>query len=105
MENVITLLAGLFGGGALVQLVQTLLHRRQDRRGKDAASLGAEVAAMQQAITTLQGNLEAEVERHARERARLEERILTLEKRVAELLRENETLRINHFPAATPCEA
>lgn len=105
MENIITLLAGLFGGGALVQLVQTLLHRRQDSRGKDAASLGAEVAAMQQAIVTLRANLEAEVERHARERARLEDRILTLEKRVGELLEENENLRTNRFPTANPCEA
>ena len=47
MENITTLLAGLLGGGALVQLVQTLLHRRQEGRAREAEALGAEVSALQ----------------------------------------------------------
>lgn len=94
MENITTLLAGLLGGGALVQLVQTLLHRRQEGRAREAEVLGAEVSALQKAIATLRDNLDAAEQRHARERARLEDRILTLEEQVGRLRDENERLQL-----------
>lgn len=94
MENITTLLAGLLGGGALVQLVQTFLHRRQEGRARDAGALGAEVTALEKAIATLRDNLDAAEERHARERARLESRILTLEEQVSKLRAENERLQL-----------
>ena len=52
------------------------------------------MSALQKAIATLRDNLDAAEQRHARERARLEDRILTLEEQVGRLRDENERLQL-----------
>lgn len=89
-----TLLLGLLGGGTLVQLLQLLLHLRQDSRNANATALGAEVQALESAIEALRNNLTAETRRYEDERRRLEERISKLEARIQLLLQENENLHL-----------
>lgn len=83
------LLIGLFGGGAIVQLLQLFVTRRQSARRTDADALGAEVQALENAINTLRRNLDAETERHEKTRARLEARISDLEAQISDLRAEN----------------
>lgn len=73
------LLIGLMGGGVLVQLVQTLLTLRQNRRQINSAALGSEVSAMQEAIRTLQENLENTTRYYRGEIERLQTHIRQLE--------------------------
>lgn len=89
-----TLLIGMLGGGALVQLVQLIMTRRQNIRQLNAAALGAEVQALESAIDALRRNLDAETERHEKMRCQLEKRIEALEARIASLKTENENLRM-----------
>ncbi len=87
------LLIGILGGGAVVQLVDTVIHRRQNARQINANALGTEVQALERTIVLLKENLEAEMERHRRDRDDLLARITELERRNEEMHRELEHLR------------
>ena len=52
------LFIGLFGGGAVVQLLNMLLTYRQNRRQMNATALGTEVEALERAIRIISENLE-----------------------------------------------
>ncbi|MBD5221688.1 MAG: hypothetical protein HDS70_04880 [Bacteroidales bacterium] len=73
------LIIGLLGGGVAVQLLQTLLTLRQSRRQISSAALGGEVTAMQEAIRTLQENLENSTRYYRGEIERLQAHIRQLE--------------------------
>lgn len=79
------LLLGLFGGGAIVQLLQTLINRRATRRQLNANALGTEIEALEHTIAVLRTTLDAEMERHERERRALLERIEQLNAAVSSL--------------------
>jgi hypothetical protein len=94
------LILGLFGGGVVVQLLNTLIHRTANQRQLNANALGTEVSALERTIVLLRENLEAEIQRHDRERQLLTERIdaltaqtLSLTADIAQLREENATLR------------
>lgn len=90
------MILGLLGGGAAVQLMNTLMTLRPSRRQMDANALGAEVAALESTINVLRDNMERAETRHREQveqlraevedlrgcRRRLEEQVERLEAQV-----------------------
>ncbi len=68
----------LLGGGAFVQLINSLATMRQNRRRINADSLGIEVGALEKTIEVLQNSFEREMQRHKTETAALRAEIETL---------------------------
>lgn len=69
------LFLGLLGGGTLVQVINSIYTGRPNARQINANALGAEVSALERTIILLKDNLEAEMQRHERERQLLVQRI------------------------------
>ncbi len=76
------IILGVLGGGAAVQLVNTLAMVRQNRRRLNAEALGLEIAALERTIEVLQKNFELENERHRKEVAALRAEIERLRSRM-----------------------
>lgn len=87
------LFIGLFGGGAVVQLLNMLLTYRQNRRQMNATALGTEVEALERAIRIISENLERQNAEHRKEVAELQNEVETLRMRCRELERELTLLR------------
>ena len=61
------IIIALLGGGAAVQVANTLATLRQNRRQLNAEALGTEVAALERTISVLRENFERENERQREE--------------------------------------
>lgn len=97
------LFIGLFGGGAVVQLLNMLLTYRQNRRQMNATALGTEVEALERAIRIISENLERQNAEHRKVVAELQNEVDTLRKRCRDLERELILLRGHSRPLiATP---
>lgn len=84
------LIIGLLGGGVAVQLVQTLLTLRQNRRAIASTALGAEVTALETAIRILQENLATTTAYYQDEIGRLRTQIAHLEGIISEMRNEKQ---------------
>ena len=97
------LFIGLFGGGAVVLLLNMLLTYRQNRRQMNATALGTEVEALERAIRIISENLERQNAEHRKVVAELQNEVDTLRKRCRDLERELILLRSHSRPLiATP---
>ena len=79
------IILALLGGGAAVQLINTLATLRPSRRKIEADSLGVEVNALERTIEVLQKNFELENQRHRQEVETLRAEIDSLRAEVASL--------------------
>lgn len=89
------LILGLLGGGTIVQALNLIYTGRPNARQINAQALGTEVSALERTIILLKDNLEAEMQRHERERIALVARIDELTEETAMLRREINALRTN----------
>lgn len=94
------IILALLGGGAAVQLANTLATLRPSRRKMDADSLGVEVGALERTIGVLQKNFELENSRHRQEVEILRAEISSLRAEVASLRAEADMLRSAQNSAA-----
>lgn len=93
-----SIILSLLGGGALVELLNFAFHYRSNRRQLNANALGTEVEALERTITVLKESLEAEIERHNREREQLTQRIADLNAKVESLSDELRRVRLQCLP-------
>jgi peptidoglycan hydrolase CwlO-like protein len=87
------IILAILGGGAAVELLNVVLHRTANSRQLNANALGSEVAALERTIVLLRENLEAEIQRHDRERQALTDRIDKLSEKIVTLNADIESLR------------
>lgn len=91
--NMKDIILGLLGGGAAVQMFNTVLTLRPSRRQLDASALGAEVSALEKTITVLRENMERTEERYRHQVEELRQEVGELRECRRRLERQVESLQ------------